>query len=83
MLCPTFNSRFVPISSLRNVARRQKPRILAIASKLGPHRAALSSSNASARRSNGFPFRPNGVTIKHQGTKAAVKTLEIETVARR
>jgi hypothetical protein len=32
--------------------------------------------NASARRSNCFPFRPNGVTIRSQGTKAPVKTLE-------
>src|SRR6266550_5241202 len=32
--------------------------------------------NASARRSNCFPFRPNGVTIRSQGTKAQVKTLE-------
>ena len=32
--------------------------------------------NASARRSNCFPFRPNGVTIRRQGTKAPVKTLE-------
>ena len=33
--------------------------------------------NASARRSNCFPFRPNGVTITSQGTKAPVETLEI------
>ena len=32
--------------------------------------------NASARRSNCFPFRPNGVTIRSQGTKAPVETLE-------
>ena len=32
--------------------------------------------NASARRSNCFPVRPNGVTIRRQGTKAPVKTLE-------
>ena len=32
--------------------------------------------NASAPRSNCFPFRPNGVTIRRQGTKAPVKTLE-------
>jgi hypothetical protein len=30
--------------------------------------------NASARRSNCFPVRPNGVTIRRQGTKAPVKT---------
>ena len=35
-------------------------------------------------RSNCFPFRPNGVTIRSQGTNAPVKTLEVdETVARR
>jgi len=32
--------------------------------------------NASARRSNCFPFRPNGITISSQGTKAPVKTLK-------
>ncbi len=32
--------------------------------------------NASAERSNCFPFRPNDVTIRRQGTKAPVKTLE-------
>ena len=32
--------------------------------------------NASARPSNCFPVRPNGVTIRRQGTKAPVKTLE-------
>src|ERR1700731_4769836 len=31
--------------------------------------------NTSARRSNCFPVRPNGVTIRRQGTKAPVKTL--------
>ena len=33
--------------------------------------------NASAWRSDCFPFRPNGITIRSQGTKAPVKTLEI------
>ena len=32
--------------------------------------------NASARRFNCFPFRPNGVTIRSQGTKAPVEILE-------
>ena len=32
--------------------------------------------NVSARRSNCFPVRPNGVTIRRRGTKAPVKTLE-------
>jgi len=32
--------------------------------------------NVSARRSNCFPVRPNGITIRRQGTKAPVKTLE-------
>jgi hypothetical protein len=32
--------------------------------------------NTSARRSNCSPPRPNGVTIRRQGTKALVKTLE-------
>src|SRR6266403_2079463 len=32
--------------------------------------------NAAARRSNCFRVRPNGVTIRRQGTKAPVKTLE-------
>jgi hypothetical protein len=32
--------------------------------------------NASARRSNCFPFRPNSVAIRSQGTQASAKALE-------
>ena len=42
----------------------------------GPNDPRGKFPNASARRSNCFPFRPNGVTIRSQGTKAPVKTLE-------
>ncbi len=45
---------------------------------MGPDLFRGKFPNASARRSNCFPFRPNGVTIRSQGTKAPVKTLEAQ-----
>ena len=45
--------------------------------EIGPELPRGKFLAASARRSNCFPFRPNGVTIRSQGTKAPVETLEV------
>jgi hypothetical protein len=74
--------RKVPISEVPDATlwRRQKQRNYSRVSfrTWGPmtRYRRVKFLNASARRSNCFPVRPNGVTIRRQGTKAPVKTLE-------
>ena len=73
--CPPISE--VPDATLR---RRQKQRNYSRVSfrTWGPmtRYRRVKFLSASARRSNCFPVRPNGVTIRRQGTKAPVKTLE-------
>jgi hypothetical protein len=75
--------RDVPISEVPDATlrRRQKQRNYSRVSirTWGPMTRCrrVKFLNASAPRSNCFPFRPNGVTIRRQGTKAPVKTLEL------
>jgi hypothetical protein len=74
--------RKVPISEVPDATlrRRQKQRNYSRVSfrTWGPmtRYRRVKFLNTSARRSNCFPVRPNGVTIRRQGTKAPVKTLE-------
>jgi hypothetical protein len=74
---------FVPIRKFRTrpcSIGRSSGTILALGSRTwGPmtRYRRVKFLNASARRSNRFPVRPNGITIRRQGTKAPVKTLEL------
>jgi hypothetical protein len=78
-----FLQHYLPISEVPDATlrRRQKQRHYSRVSirTWGPmtRYRRVKFLNASAPRSNCFPFRPNGVTIRRQGTKAPVKTLEL------
>jgi hypothetical protein len=52
------------------------PRQSGRARRNGPDLFRAASSSMRRLGANCFPFRPNGVTIRSQGTKAPVKTLE-------